>query len=69
MQAYEHRAEEAELLREFRSEFDIDGDERLGLNEVARLLSPTFPTHFIIEAFDIGLAADTTGDHDLSLVG
>jgi len=50
-----------------KSDFDTDGDERLDAAEIARLLSPLFPTHFIVEAFDLGLAADSSGDHELEL--
>lgn len=65
VQAYEHRAEEQERLREFKSDFDVNGDEHLDSDEVARLLDPLFETHFLVGAFDLGMVSDSNGDHEL----
>ena len=68
VQALEHRAEETELKREFKDEFDKNGDNQLDLEEVVALLSPLHISHFIVETYDLGLATDANGDHELSLV-
>lgn len=67
VQAYEHRAEHAELSREFQ-EFDLDSDGWLQHNEIALLFSADHRSHAINEAYTLTMAADTNGDHELSPV-
>eukprot|EP00040_Diaphanoeca_grandis_P012056 m.61507 g.61507 ORF g.61507 m.61507 type:complete len:402 (-) comp22996_c1_seq2:240-1445(-) len=67
VEAMEHEAEEAELKREFETDFDQNGDKQLDLDEVVALLSPMHLSHFIVETYDLGLSVDVVGDHELSL--
>jgi len=67
-QAFDFRAEKQERLREFREDLDGDGDGMLGPRELAALLDPRHVTHAVGEAYDMFLACDTNGDHELAPV-
>lgn len=45
VQAYEHRAEKAELNREFHDVFDANKDGVLSIDEVVELFSPSQHSH------------------------
>eukprot|EP00039_Didymoeca_costata_P019428 m.337508 g.337508 ORF g.337508 m.337508 type:complete len:372 (-) comp18152_c0_seq1:1049-2164(-) len=66
VQAFEHRAEEKEWLREFDKEFDSNHDGKLDRDELAVLFSPLHASHAISEAYILGMALDTNGDHEIS---
>ena len=66
VQAYEHRAEKKELNREFHDVYDANNDGVLSLEEVTELFSPSQHTHAISEAYELMMAADENGDHELS---
>lgn len=66
VQAFEHRAEAAELDFEFHEEFDSNHDGVLEPDEVEVLFRPHHVSHAVNAAYSLGMVADTNGDHELS---